>query len=417
MPPSFLFASENTGSHPGSFERAAKIVGVYVGAAYASGFLVVSTYLQRLGVREALPDLIRLRYIHVGVLCLLLPAFVVPAAYLQYKTGLSGWKRLYSESDREPITALAEILAGTMGLLMAVILCELLEFSTFAWYKLHAGTILVFWSTILLLIVLIYKYPRFDRTPFTPTLFRCLITAAGLAFGGKLIWMSFIDFHFPTAVSVLTYLVIVGVCASYVLLIISEEPSTHSQGVFILRVVLLIGLYYLSVLAFANLIFPNILAERGGGSLDDLENVQLCMDYNSILPEQLANKVTPAEATQRLAVDPNGKNTYGVATCSIPVKLIEQTAGTSVVVTDGGGKKTVYVLTAKANLVFSQLKNDPWERGQSGLHFEDLSRRFVGWLVLAEVIVLLAILLGRKGLVEYQRKRSEAELQQSLNLL
>jgi hypothetical protein len=401
LPLSVALRSTGSETHSSTFEQAAKVVGVYVGAAYASGFLVVSTYLQRLGVRDAVPDLFRLRYIHVGVLCLLLPAFVLPAVYLQCTTIQQAWKRLTTRLDFEPVTALAEMLAGTMGLLMAIVLYGLLEFSTFKVYSASAGTVLVFWVIILILVGLVYKYPKFKLTPFWPTLIRGFVTIAGLFVGAKLIAIAFVDFHF--SISLFTYFTIVSVCAGYVLLILKEGPRpNHRQGVSVLRVVFLIGLYYLSVLAFANLIFPSIPAERGGGSLDDLEDVQLCTDYNSILPATLVSDKD--RVSQRVVGAPNGKNGPDATTCSMPVKLIEQTSDAAVVVKGKGDAMQVYVVKAKANLVFTHLRNSPWPQQDKprdqfpGLQYRDLLE-----LGILEAFVILAIACRKNAIEEYQR--------------
>jgi len=397
-------AHSRTASRTSSFEQAAKVVGVYVGAAYASGFLVISTYLQHFGIRDATPDLFRLRYIHVGVLCLLLPAFVLPAVYLQYKSIRSASNRLFTRTkDFEPVTALAEMLGGTMGLLMAVILYGLLEFSKFEVYRANSATVLVFWAVILILIWLIYTYPVIDRTPFWPTLVRCCLIIAGLIFGAKLIRICFVNVQFPSFIPLSTYLVIVGVCAYYVLLILKEGPApTHREGISALRIVFLIGLFYLSVLAFANLIFPNIPAEKGGGSLNDLEAVRLCTDYNGLLPPSLVDSTVPP-VRQPLAIDVNGKNSYGTTTCSTVVKLIERTSEASIVMAGTGAAAKVYVVNAKVNVITFLPKEF---FGKTGSRNSMLSRKSASLLVGLEVFVIVAILSRRKALEAYQQQKT-----------
>jgi hypothetical protein len=53
-----------------------------VGTIYASGFLVVSTFLETYGLREVGTELWKSRYIHIGVFCLILPAVTNAVPYL-----------------------------------------------------------------------------------------------------------------------------------------------------------------------------------------------------------------------------------------------------------------------------------------------------------------------------------------------
>jgi hypothetical protein len=56
-----------------------------VGLVYASGFIVVTMFLETYGLRDLGTDLWKARYIHVGVLCSVFPIVPVISAYLLYK--------------------------------------------------------------------------------------------------------------------------------------------------------------------------------------------------------------------------------------------------------------------------------------------------------------------------------------------
>jgi hypothetical protein len=48
---------------------------------YATGFLVVFTYFESFGVREAGGDFFRVKYVHVGILCLLFMGIIAVPSY------------------------------------------------------------------------------------------------------------------------------------------------------------------------------------------------------------------------------------------------------------------------------------------------------------------------------------------------
>jgi hypothetical protein len=48
---------------------------------YATGFLVVFTFFARLGIREAGTEFFKVKYVHVGILCLIIPALAAVPAY------------------------------------------------------------------------------------------------------------------------------------------------------------------------------------------------------------------------------------------------------------------------------------------------------------------------------------------------
>ncbi len=52
-----------------------------VGLIYASGFLVVTTHLEALGIRDLGSELWKTRYVHIGVLSLTFPAMIVTTVY------------------------------------------------------------------------------------------------------------------------------------------------------------------------------------------------------------------------------------------------------------------------------------------------------------------------------------------------
>src|SRR5664279_2307027 len=79
-------------SHPPSFDTNADLSRTIpywflalVGLIYASGFVVVSTFLETYGLREVGTDFWKARYIHIGFLCSVFPAVPVLTAYLLFR--------------------------------------------------------------------------------------------------------------------------------------------------------------------------------------------------------------------------------------------------------------------------------------------------------------------------------------------
>jgi hypothetical protein len=48
---------------------------------YATGFLVVFTFFAALGIREAGTEFFKVKYVHVGILCLIIPVLVGMPTY------------------------------------------------------------------------------------------------------------------------------------------------------------------------------------------------------------------------------------------------------------------------------------------------------------------------------------------------
>jgi hypothetical protein len=330
-------------------ESAVRLLGFFIGLAYASGFIVVSTYLGRLGAREASHDLVRLKYIHVGVLSLLVPGFVLPAIYFLGKVLQRLVKARQNTISNRLFTGGAEIVGGIVGVLMAINLCGLLEFSSFAVYRNNSVTVLAFWSCVLTLLGLVLKYRDFATTPFWATAVRWLVSAAALFFGTDIfLACRFERLYTSSATPICTYVVIVLVTAAYFLIMLRANSADAKRGgVFGLRLAFFVGLYYLSLLAFANLVYPIIPAERGGGDLSQVKPVRLCADFDAMLPPTLVAANSP-QVLQPHSVEASGKKTYVESACTVPVKVIEQNPESLIVMNAQDSR--VFVIRARVNL-------------------------------------------------------------------
>src|ERR1039458_9206175 len=58
-------------------ENIGKLVIAFLGLAYLCGFLILYTFFFRLGIHDLNTDLLRIRYVHTGLLCLAFPLFLL----------------------------------------------------------------------------------------------------------------------------------------------------------------------------------------------------------------------------------------------------------------------------------------------------------------------------------------------------
>jgi hypothetical protein len=70
------------------------------GLIYATGFLVVFTFFARLGIREAGTEFFKVKYVHVGILCLIIPALTAISIY-----ALSYMSRIEVEKKNQGLVA------------------------------------------------------------------------------------------------------------------------------------------------------------------------------------------------------------------------------------------------------------------------------------------------------------------------
>ena len=86
-----------------------------VGLIYASGFLVVTTHLERYGIRIVGTDVWKSRYIHIGVLSVVFPAMIIGTIFATWYTyGLHKQEFYGSNEPRK------QYLAKTLAFRMAV---------------------------------------------------------------------------------------------------------------------------------------------------------------------------------------------------------------------------------------------------------------------------------------------------------
>jgi hypothetical protein len=100
----------------------------FVGLIYASGFLVVSSFLETFGIRDAGADLWKTRYIHIGVFCLM--ATVIPNAVTYLLSRLLPIHDKDAVADPlpyKPLRALSTVIIYIVSLLSKTSLKRLFE--------------------------------------------------------------------------------------------------------------------------------------------------------------------------------------------------------------------------------------------------------------------------------------------------
>lgn len=241
---------------------------VGTGVIYAAGFLVLLAFLDRLGIREAGSDFWKVRYIHIGMLCLAFPLIlngtILALAYLVFR-------------GKFPKSVMLQRLLP-IGLLVINLetACFILVMITN--HKpgggLIAGLTPLLWIVgvtllgvpIQLLIERIVEM-KLDQQWFSATT-RWLLTVVVACLD---VWF-FVDFK-DTVTGVqpalaLTYIVLsilLGVIVSTVAIERQRLQESRRKAIDVLAASIIGPFFYLVVLAFSYGVFQNIPATRGGG--------------------------------------------------------------------------------------------------------------------------------------------------------
>lgn len=287
---------------------------VFIGLAYLCGFIVVYTFENKLGIHDTNSEIIRIRYIHTGLLCLAFPIFVViPIAahiwmYRRQRPILEYYERL----KKEGLFVGRSRLAYTVQL-CCVCLC-LFFFVLFEPYgKVHSQLV---WIVVLLFLAVVpvvgfRKYLGFSADSERPRLRILLALASVIVLVGAL-WGT-IGYLLPIFFKGLSYWLFTAALTLYLVGSVSQKPLYwfvgQKEGVQIARWAVVFTLFMMSVLAFAYRVYPLIPADKGGGNFRFSRDVQICM----LAGEKVATEISVKRED---------------LTCTVPVKVLDITDST-----------------------------------------------------------------------------------------
>jgi hypothetical protein len=298
-------------------ETALKLFALGVGLAYATGYLVVLTFLNEYGIHEAGGEVFKLRYIYVGALCLALP--VVMACILQ---------GLFSGSHKIPADAPAPTFRHFLGRLFApaenmpVPLLLMLVNLSFVFYCIIAFGRPGLFAAKQMLVDFLYA-------PLLATLFLRLIVGKEKLWSRPLIFVRWVLVLVSVAASVLilkdidfgsmirerayNYVALLTLLFFFVYrftkwpLLGSVAAERNSR--LIVRLMVLGPLFVLTVLSFAHVVYNHIPSEKGGGDFSWATDSVICFSDSNrdSLPQGLL------------------QNAVLFPVCTVPVKIIEET--------------------------------------------------------------------------------------------
>lgn|ERR1035437_250959 len=320
-------------------ETIAKTVLGFLGIAYLCGFLVLYVFFYRFGIHDSNSELLRIRYIHTGLLCLSFPLFIQVPVFahvwmqirqpsLRKRFGCRfGWSNLrwVFVSRRSQLQRLARGLpqrtpvgrsrvSFTIQLLcIGICLYAFVIFEPLRTIRESLWNIERLWYVIVLLTIVVTpgtlarKYVGFAATREHPWV-RGLITLAS----GVLLFLSLLG-HWrelgSIAKSGLSYFAFASLLVFPLVSFVSKPvPSSFPRqgtAVLIARSALIMTLALLSTFAFAYRLFPLVPSDKGGGNYAFARDASVCFVTREPLPVPL--RADPSDA----------------AACSAPVKVID----------------------------------------------------------------------------------------------
>ncbi len=244
------------------------------GLVYATGFLVVLTFSDYIGTREATTDFFRAKFLHVGVLCLALPVIIVGGWYgvgiLKQPGMMPAGRKLYGS---------AVIL--TFNLLFTFY--TFLMFAPPGYMRNQPYLVLyIFGVTLFGLIGIesvsrLIKEEHLKKYQSVTRWVLCAVVVLGLDYYcfqglmqrlGEILW--------PRGIGFLLF--VASIAALVYRLKLRSQQYTGSRAklaLWVLAWCILAPMYFLTVLSFAYTIYPNIPASRGGGDFSDAPTIIL----------------------------------------------------------------------------------------------------------------------------------------------
>jgi hypothetical protein len=321
-------------------EDVPQYIAVGVGLAYATGFLVVLTFLERFGIHETGGDLFKIKYIHVGILALFLPvACVVPSIL----TLSMAWSTKSGASQNLKVGAANFLLMANMLLCLAIFVL----FAPPHFFRDREWVLPAVFGATFAGLFLIWCLKWFCWNPEHENLFFrrlselgeagsverflklvllqvAIALAAGTAWRGltKDVWAIFWgEEWFPPKGAIfyvlLTCLWIYAIARTHWF---ASEAKTRRLKIELYSAGIIVagGIYFLSIIAFSYRVYPYVPHERGGGDFTNSPLVTLYVSTQSgALPDRLKDNAASTKSEIK----------------SIPVIVIDQST-TSLYVAD-----------------------------------------------------------------------------------
>jgi hypothetical protein len=294
-----------------------KLLIVGVGLAYGTGYLVVLTFLNRYGIREAGGEVWKLRYIYVGALCL-----ACPTVMLCILKGLFSGRHIIPASA--PASTLRQVLARVFAPAenMPVALLIMLVNLGFVFYCIiafaHPGLfaakqILVNCLYAPLLATLFLRLIFGERGLWSQALNRVRWILVLIAIVTSALILKDIDFISMLKERIYNYLVLQALFFFFIYRF-TKWPVLGSDGNervarTVVRLMILGPLFILGIFSFAHTVYNHIPAEKGGGDFSRSSDTQVCFSdaYRMSIPVDLLLDINRQPS------------------CTVPVKIIEET--------------------------------------------------------------------------------------------
>ena len=333
-----------------SLNAIAQISTVIAGLVYATGFLVVFNYLDTLGIHDAPGDFFKLKYMHVGILCLVPLVlgigllFAILMLYGVWKARRQKSRRHFARFRKSRRKTLSGTTPSYMGVFLLgnllVVFYLLIMFTTFGFIReryayfialcaLTLGGLFVgsevlpkiaYYIPTYCLTVLVRAYAlalKLDKTTIPMHMRKTIVTRAAqwivpsfkLVLFVAALLLDFYCFDWNDIASKFSrrtvfYLVLL-LCFVYFtgrIYVLQERFASRPRQRALYRVlgICALGLlYYLVVVTFAYSIYPFIPAGRGGADLSESSAITLTCDAGqaTALPTSLIGTVNQGRLT------------------------------------------------------------------------------------------------------------------------
>jgi len=305
------------------------------GFIYATGFLVVFTFFGHLGIREVGTEFFKVKYVHVGILCLILPALTgLTTLALSYMAGMETQKR----NDGQVVDIHIYLPSAILTLNLIATFYIWAMFAPVGYFRTRSHLIPLIFSVTLLGLTAIQQLARQEFVLFIGRRADQVkrLSASPHAIGSLLRWMLcilvivFLDWYSFRGlgrelwemfsgnmrftggggyVFLIFFLLIV-----WLLLRISRRSrmiTDHKLKVALWAsgLSLMFATFYVCILSFAYSVYPYIPAERGGGSYVDSATVVLTFQGSpGGLPADLL--VSESRSKPLLIIEETGTSIY-----------------------------------------------------------------------------------------------------------
>jgi hypothetical protein len=319
---------------------------------YASGFIVVYTFLERWGIRETGDQFLRVKYFHVGFLTLLFPILWMAPGFL-----LGNLLRLRRKAPSFNWKESSVWLTPCLSISLSTPLCLLPVFAYGSYLRSHGWEIafLVFAALIGLVFAsepirvpggqtgLIYSRPDSQQRSTVRRTMRTCVAVMMLALSVYLnerllvdlwpeLWQVFWTSN--TAPAAWLYLLFNFLIGFYVWRagrrlreVANSEMapgtvSAHGSNIRFLTGCRIAGFYFLGVLAFSYGWYPFIPAARGGGNLSEVPSATINVKISSPIPPDLTDLFDEKMMKSQFDLSAGGS----VNAQTTPVAVIEVTS-------------------------------------------------------------------------------------------